>query len=199
MSRQRTPGAAPGAVGRVQEILVSGRDDPENTPVSASIQPAWRLAAEWLATPDLNSRQYRQLAELGVSWQAIHRCGGLGWARIATIGSLYAPSGDGDVAAIQPVWACPPSIYNAVESPRLYDLIAWRPSVPETWWYRYGLGHPVIGEDLYLDAIETGGPLTVFSTPLEWLQAEGQGCVFLTNAEARWAAEGEAVLSPVDD
>ena len=84
------------------------------------------LMSEWLVTPSLNSRQRRQLEELGVTREAVERGGGLGWARVATTGRLYMPSNAGDVAIIQPVWVgSAPSIYQAVETPLLADLLAW--------------------------------------------------------------------------
>ena len=56
------------------------------------------LMAEWLATPSINSRQRRQLAGLGATREAVHRCGGLGWARISIAGRVYMPSSAGDEA-----------------------------------------------------------------------------------------------------
>ena len=87
------------------------------------------LMAEWLVTSSLNSKQRRQLLDLGVTREAIHRTGGLACARVSTIGGrCYTPSHAGDVMVIQPVWAGPaPSIYQAVEHPVIFDLIAWHP------------------------------------------------------------------------
>ena len=100
---------------------------------------ALSLAREWLATPSLNSRQRRQIEDMGVTREAVHRASGLGWSRVSTTCRLYMPSNAGDVAIIMPVWAGPaPSIYEAVEHPLLDDLIAWRPDSPERWLYRLG-------------------------------------------------------------
>ena len=99
------------------------------------------LAREWLATPSLNSRQRREIEDLGVTREAVHRAGGLGWARASITGRLYIPSDVGDVAIIQPVWAGPaPSIYQAVDDPLLDDLIGWRLEEPTRWYYRLGPG-----------------------------------------------------------
>ncbi len=98
----------------------------------------------------------------------------------------------GQVTIIQPVWATAPSIHRAVESPVLRDLIAWHPDEPDLWFYCFGLGRPILGEDHYLDAIESGAPLKVFATPLDWLRAGGEGCVFLDDVESRWAVERAA-------
>ena len=89
------------------------------------------LVKEWLATPSLNSRQRRELEAGGVTREAIHRCGGLGRARVSIAGRGYTPTDAGDVMIIQPAWAGPaPSIYQGVETPLLADLIAWRPDGP---------------------------------------------------------------------
>ena len=106
------------------------------------------LMAEWLVTPSLNSRQRREIEALGVTREAEHRAGGLGWARVATIGRCYTPSHAGDIAIIQPVWAGPaPSIFQAVENPQLADLIAWHPDTPLLWHYRLGDPGSVLGSD----------------------------------------------------
>ncbi len=59
------------------------------------------LMGERLATPALNSRQLRQLEDLGVTREAIQRAGDLGWARVSTIGGrCYTPSPAGDMMII---------------------------------------------------------------------------------------------------
>ncbi len=98
------------------------------------------LTAEWAATSSINSRQRKQLEDLGVTREAILRAGDLGWARVSTIGGrCYSPSPAGAVMVIQPCWAGPaPSIFQPVEHPVLADLIAWHPEEPTRWWYRTG-------------------------------------------------------------
>ncbi len=151
------------------------------------------LLAEWLATPSLNSRQRRQLKVLGVTREAVHRCGGLGWVRVSTTGRLYQPADAGDVAIIQPVWAGPaPSIYQAVEDPLLDDLIAWHPDNPTRWHYRLGTPGAVLGADNLDLAHSEGWPITFELTPLAWLLAGCRGAVLLDICEAHWRAEDEA-------
>lgn len=142
---------------------------------------------EWLATPSLNSRQRRQLEELGVTREAMHRCGGLGWARVSATGRLYMPSNAGDVAIIQPVWAGPaPSIYEAVEDPLLDDLIAWHPDSPTSWHMRLGTPGAVLGADNLALAHGEGWPITFELTPLAWLLGNCRGAVLLEVCEAHW-------------
>ena len=151
------------------------------------------LMAEWAATPSLNSRQRKQLEELGVTREATQRAGGLGWARVSIAGRLYVPSHAGDVAIIQPVWAGPaPSIYQAVEHPQLADLIAWHPEEPTRWWYRLGDPGAVLGADNLELAHSEAWPITFELTPLAWLLANCHGAVLLELVEAHWRAEDEA-------
>ena len=128
------------------------------------------LMLEWLATPSLNSRQRKQLESLDVTREAIDRAGGLA-ARISTIGGrCYSPSPAGDVMVIMPVWAGPaPSIYQAVEHPVLFDLLAWNPSEPTLWWYRIGAPGGVLGADLLDLAHAEDLPISFATTPLIWL------------------------------
>ena len=151
------------------------------------------LMPEWLATPSLNSRQLRQLEELGVTREAMHRAGGLGWARVSTTGRLYMPSDTGDVAFIMPIWAGPaPSIYEAVEYPRLDDLIAWRPDCPTRWHYRLGTPGTALGAAAIELAHAEGWAITFELTPLTWLLGNCRGAVLLEICEAHWRAEDEA-------
>lgn len=151
------------------------------------------LLAECLATPDLNSRQRRQLEELGVTREARHRCGGLGWSRVSITGRLYIPSDAGDVAIIMPVWAgAAPSIYQAVEDPLLDDLIAWHPDNPTRWLYRLGTSGAVLGADNLDLAHSEGWPICFALTPLQWLRGDCRGSVLLELCEEHWRSLDEA-------
>ena len=151
------------------------------------------LMAEWLGTSSLNSRQRRQLEDLGVTREAIQRGGGLAWVRVATVGRGYTPSDAGEVMIIQPVWVGPaPSIYQAVEYPLLADLIAWHPERPTRWYYRLCIPGPVLGADNLDLAHSEGWPITFELTPLAWLQADCRVAVLLELCESHWRAEDEA-------
>ncbi len=150
------------------------------------------LAREFLTTPSPLKRQLQQLEELGVTRETVHRCGGLGWARVSTTGRLYMPSNAGDVAIIMPVWGGPaPSIYQAVEHPLLDDLIAWRLEEPTRWWYRLGTSGIALGADNLELAHSEGWPITFELTPLAWLLGNCRGAVLLELCEGHWRAEDE--------
>jgi hypothetical protein len=165
------------------------KHDADTMPVTLTPDP---LLAEWLTTADLNSVQHRELTSLGVTQEAMHRCGGLGWARVSTTGRLYMPSDTGDVSIIQPVWAgLAPSIYQGVEHPELADLLAWPLAEPGEWFYREGTPGAALGQE-YLDAAQFDGePVVLFLTPLDWLRANCKGAVLLEQAEGFWAAQRE--------
>ena len=151
------------------------------------------LSQEWLAAPDLNSLQHKELAGLGVTQEAMHRCGGLAWARVSTTGRLYTPSDAGNVSLIQPVWAGPaPSIHQDVERPELSDLIAWQPEEPTSWYYRLGTPGAALGADNLDLAHFEGWPICFALTPLGWLRGECRGAVLLEVCEAHWRTEDEA-------
>ena len=152
------------------------------------------LMVEWLATSSLNSRQRRQLEEQGVTREAIQRNGGLGWGRISTIGGrCYSPSPAGDVMVIMPVWAGhAPSIYQAVEHPVLFDLIAWHPDRPTRWWFRLGDPGALLGIDNLQLAHSEELPISFATTPLEWLRGDCRGAVLLDFCWEHWHAEAAA-------
>ncbi len=149
------------------------------------------LTAEFDRAYRNRTQEHRaHLADAGISFQAMLRAGDLGVERITTVGRLYTPHPDGFPAVILAIWApAPPSIYTAVEGPEILDLLALRLDQPSTWWRRIGEVGLVLGEDQYLDSIESSAPLKVFDTPLAWLQGNCDGAVFLDDVEARWSAE----------
>ncbi len=151
------------------------------------------LMAEWMGAPDLLTRQRRELVEMGITREAVHRGGDLSWMRVSTTGRLYVPSNSGDVMLIQPVWDGPaPSIYQAVENPQLADLIAWQPKEPTRWWCRLGTPRAVLGTHNLDLAHSEGWPICFATTPLDWLRGDCRGAVLLELCEAHWRAEDEA-------
>ena len=151
------------------------------------------IMAEWLAIPSLNSRQRGQVEALGVTREAMHRCGGLGWSRVSTTGRVYMPSTAGQVMLIQPGFAGPaPSIYEPVEHPVLDDLLAWHPDTPTRWTYRVGTPPGVLGADNLALAHSEGWGITFELTPLAWLRGDCRGACLLEVCEAHWRDLDEA-------
>ena len=148
------------------------------------------LMVEWTTvTYSINSKQRHQLEDLGVNREAILRAGNLGWARVTDIGGrCYSPSPAGNVMLIQPVWAgAAPSIYQAVEHPVLFDLIAWHPEDPTRWLYRIGDPGGVLG-GYHLDLAHAEDlPISFATTPLDWLRGDCRGAVLLDVCEAHWS------------
>ena len=142
------------------------------------------LFPEWIVMPSLLGCQRRELEDLGVNREAIHRAGGLAGASVKTVGRGYTPTDSGDVMVIQPIWArAAPSLYWAVANPQLVDLIAWMPSDPEIWWYRLGDKSAVLGAENLELAHSEGWPITFETTPLAWLQVGCRGAVILDYCE----------------
>lgn len=82
-------------------------------------------------------------------------------------GGLYTPSSSGVPAMIVPVF----------EGGDLIDLLAFRTAEPEHWWLRKGLGG-LLGLWSGWGKHEWADSVRLHATPLEWLQAGGEGlCV----------------------
>ena len=151
--------------------------------------PPDQLLQEWLALPAIGQCGRKILADLGVTREAIHRAGGLAQVRIQTTGRTWQREFGGRPAIAMPVWGGPPpSIYQGVENPCLIDVIAWRPQEPWQWWYRVVTYGAVLGTDNLNLAYATGQPISLHTTPLDWLQANCCGAVFLEDCEEVLAA-----------
>jgi hypothetical protein len=84
--------------------------------------------------------------------------------------SLFHP-GEGPAHIVQPVYD---------EDREIIDLIAWRSLRPSQWFWRtasgWALGIDAISKRGHWDASE---PITMHSTPLEWLASDGNGFCIL--------------------
>jgi len=89
-----------------------------------------------------------------------------GRARIETLESgLYRPSDDGAWAIILEVSDC----FSEIE-----DSVAWYPNDPGHWWLLYGRETAVLGAPALAFSSDCEEPITLFSTPDEWLMAHGR-------------------------
>ena len=91
------------------------------------------------------------------------------------------PAEDGKAAMVVPV----------IERGELIDIVAFRSSRPERWWWRVGCGS-LLGADL-LNDVWPIGPLRVVSTPLQWLCEGGRAVCVLD-----WSCP-DYELSPMRD
>lgn len=142
------------------------------------------LVHEWLSLPHLSQRERDELTKIGVTYEATLRSGGLMKARMEIVGRLWRQVAEGSPVLVTPCYCGPiPSPSNCVEAPCLIDLIAWQPNRPEVWWYRTGRG-VILNKCAYDEAHYSGEPITLHTTPLQWLQANCRGACHLPYNEA---------------
>lgn len=87
-------------------------------------------------------------------------------------GTYQLSEGGGELAIVVPARPL------AFDDHDVGDLVAFYLSRPSRWWTRLG-AVPLLSPDAILRAEVTRTPLRVFSTPLDWLRAGGDGIVIL--------------------
>jgi len=120
-----------------------------------------------------------RMAALGVNSNALARC--VHYAH--PFGVMDAePRRDGTYEAGA---GTPHIVLPVYEGEGMVDLVAWRSDNPARWWLRTGLGWMLNANDIF-----NGWhcELTLHSTPLDWLQAGGNGGVVLdwSSPDIRW-------------
>lgn len=118
------------------------------------------------------------LAEHGYIYDWI-RHGDIGGARVKVHGRYFELDPDGQFMILQAVWHDIPSLFNWVESPLLFDVIAWHPKRPGRWYYLRGEAGLVIGEKAMFEALMFDERLLVHATPFEWIKSGCMGVVIL--------------------
>lgn len=93
-------------------------------------------------------------------------------------GRFFEPDEDGRLAFVQPVW--PGDAFKGDP----IDIAAWFPKCPGRAWTRMGVG-VFLGEANVVRARVYETPLSVYRSPLEWLQAGGHGAAILDALLAR--------------
>jgi hypothetical protein len=123
------------------------------------------------------------LVTKGVSVSSFMTSGWPGVDSVKVVGRLYHPHPHGYAMIILPVWYGHGPLY--LDSPVLADLVAFRVDQPDRWFYRDGKPGLVLGNESLDHAITTATPITLFETPLAWLQGGCDGAVILEDAEGR--------------
>ncbi len=91
-------------------------------------------------------------------------------------GPYFEPDNDSGAAAL--IVPCGRRGPGGVMWLEVDDLIAFRPGAPTAWASRLGIG-ALLGHDAVEAALWDRAPLMLYSTPLAWLQACGDGTVIL--------------------
>jgi hypothetical protein len=92
----------------------------------------------------------------------------------------YEPIDDGQRAVIVPTipLLSPVEMEDGDDIEDVGDLVAFLPSDPSHWWCRTG-SMPILNPAAILGAEIYDEPLKVWSTPLDWMRASGDGIVIL--------------------
>ena len=102
----------------------------------------------------------------------------------------YWPQESGNPAYVVPIFDGGPQslVLN------IYDLVAFKPRQPDTWWLRKGHS-ALLGPDWPEWCRIHNEPLHLFSSPLEWLRGSGHGsCIVDWSACLRLLLSGTSAL-----
>lgn len=111
------------------------------------------------------------LKTMGITGAAISNAGLIGFSRVDPDGQYWQPEGFGIPALILPVGPV-----NSLSS--IVDMVAFHTNHPDKWWLRTGHG-PLLGYYEVSRCGFFGEQLTIYSNPLQWLQAGCDGAVIL--------------------
>ena len=108
----------------------------------------------------------------------------VGMARIQTHrGGLYDIAADGDLAVLLPAGA-----WDGLNW-QIDDLIAFKPAEPGRWWRRLGEVKILGSSNIRTEPVF---PLTLYDTPLSWLQAGARGVCVID-----WRVDPEKFTGPI--
>jgi hypothetical protein len=144
---------------------------------------AGTLLDEWdQALSAMRPHADRLLRAHGIDIPTEQRAGGIGYARIQTVGRLFHHDPADFEAICVGLWAPEPPnlLYAATSDWGLMDVLAFDPEAPTRWWYRCGdVEHPYLGEHHLNAALDQGAWLQVHDNPWSWLQHGARGVVDL--------------------
>lgn len=130
----------------------------------------------------LNRCQTKKSYDLLSEYQYRHdwcQYGDIGGLNVRLSGKFFEQDDDGDFMIAQPVWLDPPSLYNPVEKPLLFDLIVWHPEDPHRWYFMRGEPGLILGERALFKSSICREPLLLHTTPFAWLKSGCTGSVLL--------------------
>ena len=142
----------------------------------------WALFGEYAAAVRrIDGRHLDRLISLGAPWGFWDNCGAPGVASIRTLGEgRFEFAENGRSAAVLPVYDSETPAWAPLEQrfEGLLDLLAFDPGEPDRWWLRRG--QAVLLGSIYLPLVlEEGCALPIYSNPMSWLQADGEGLMIL--------------------
>ena len=137
-----------------------------------------------VAASQVQPRHFDWLQRQGVPhdflWRGAQRFGVHGI--IPSNDGSYEPIDDGQRAVIIPtIPLLSPAEWcddDDVDLEDIGDLVAWFPQKPGRWWVRTG-STPILNADAIAGAEIFDEALKVYSTPLDWMRAAGDGIVVL--------------------
>ena len=145
-------------------------------------QERWVLFSEYATTVRrIEGRHLLDLMSLGAPWGFWDNCGAPGVASIRALGEgRFDLSENGCSVVILPVYDSETPAWAPLERrfDGLLDLLAFEPTRPDCWWLRRG--QAVLLGSIYLPLVlDEGCALPLYSNPLNWLRADGEGVVVL--------------------
>ena len=145
-------------------------------------QERWALFREYAtAVRRIEGQHLDRLMSLEAPWGFWDNCGAPGVASISPLPDGSFDFADkGDSAVILPVYDSETPAWAPLEQrlDGLFDILAFNPAQPDCWWLRRGQTM-LLGSIYIALALREGCALPLYSNPMRWLQADGEGVVIL--------------------
>ncbi len=145
-------------------------------------QERWALFHEYAAAARrIEGQHLHHLMSLGAPRGFWDNCGAPGVGSIRALGEgRFEFAENGRSAVLLPVYDSETPAWAPLERrfDGLIDLLAFDPKQPDCWWLRRG--QAVLLGSIYVGLVlEEGCALPIYSNPMSWLRADGEGVVIL--------------------
>ncbi len=145
-------------------------------------QERWALFREYAAAVRrIEGQHLDRLMSLGAPWSFWDNCGAPGVGSIRPRGENYFKFADnGRSVVVLPIYDSETPAWAPLERrfEGLLDLLAFDPKQPDCWWLRRG--QALLLGSIYVGLVlEESCTLPIYSNPLSWLRAEGEGLMIL--------------------